>query len=145
MNHKQIAYALLRVTLGVVFLFYGVGKFAAGRATITGGIVREFEKTPLPRGLVGIFAGALPFAEVGLGLCVLLGLFTTIALGLTAALLVALTLGQVLLLNGQIVANNLIYSVIVFLLLFFAEHNAFSLDEVWKRMARSSGRLGFHR
>jgi uncharacterized membrane protein YphA (DoxX/SURF4 family) len=29
-NHREAAYALLRVTLGVVFLFNGIGKFMGG-------------------------------------------------------------------------------------------------------------------
>jgi hypothetical protein len=30
MKHRESAYALLRVTFGVIFLFYGVGKFMGG-------------------------------------------------------------------------------------------------------------------
>ena len=30
MNHRETAYALLRVTMGVIFLFYGIGKFISG-------------------------------------------------------------------------------------------------------------------
>ena len=26
-KHRELAYALLRVTLGVIFLFFGIGKF----------------------------------------------------------------------------------------------------------------------
>ncbi len=130
MNHKQAAYVLLRITVGVVFLFYGVVKFALGRATVAVGIGQEFDKTFLPRALVTLFANVLPFLEVLLGLCILLGAFTVIALGLTAGLMVALVLGQVVAMNAGIVANNLIYSIILFLLLLFAEHNTLCLDQL---------------
>ncbi len=133
MNHKQIAYVMLRITIGVAFLFYGIDKFIMGRGAVASSIVQEFEKTFLPRGMVSLFVNILPFAEVILGACVLFGVFTTTALALMAALLAALTFGQVLLLNAQIVANNLIHCVVVFLLLYFAEHNTFSLDQVWKK------------
>jgi len=36
MNHREAAYALLRVTLGVVLLFFGIGKFMAGLGNFVG-------------------------------------------------------------------------------------------------------------
>lgn len=30
MHHREIAYALLRVTVGMMFLFFGVGKLLGG-------------------------------------------------------------------------------------------------------------------
>lgn len=73
-----LAYVLLRMTFGVVFLFYGIGKFIIGRATVANSIVKDFEKTPLPRVLVSLFSNSLPFIEVILGFCVLVGISTTI-------------------------------------------------------------------
>jgi len=133
MRHKQVAYVLLRITIGVVFLFYGIGKFTMGRAVLVNGLVQQFAKTPLPPGLVRVFGNVIPFAEVILGLCVLFGVFTTIALALMGILLIALTFGMVLVPNPSIVANNLIYCVIVFLLLYLAEYNTFSLERLWKK------------
>jgi len=80
-----------------------------------------------------VFGNVIPFAEVILGLCVLFGVFTTIALALMGILLIALTFGMVLVPNSSIVANNLIYCVIVFLLLYLAEYNTFSLERLWKK------------
>ncbi len=133
MRHKQVAYVLLRITIGVVFLFYGIGKFTMGRAALVNGLVQQFAKTPLSPGLVRVFGNVIPFAEVILGFCVLFGVFTTIALALMGTLLIALTFGMVLVPNPSIVANNLIYCVIVFLLLYFAEYNTFSLERLWKK------------
>ncbi len=42
MRHKQVAYVLLRITIGVVFLFYGIGKFTMGRAVLVNGLVQQF-------------------------------------------------------------------------------------------------------
>ena len=133
MRHKQVAYVLLRITIGVVFLFYGIGKFTMGRAVLVNGIVQQFAKTPLPPGLVRVFGNVIPFAEVILGFCVLFGVFTTIALALMGILLIGLTFGMVLVPNPSIVANNLIYCVIVFLLLYFAQYNTFALERLWKK------------
>src|SRR2546426_3550856 len=89
----------------------------------------------LPPGLVRAFGNVIPFAEVMLGFCVLFGVVTTIAVALMGILLIALTFGMVLVLNPSIVANNLIYCVIVFLLLYLPDDNAFSLDQLWKLLA----------
>lgn len=133
MKHKQVAYVLLRITIGVVFLFYGIGKFTMGRAVLVNALVQQFAKTPLPPGLVRVFGNVLPFAEVMLGFCVLFGVFTTIALALMAILLIGLTFGMVLVPDPPVIAHNLIYCVIVFLLLHFAEYNTFSLERLWKK------------
>jgi uncharacterized membrane protein YphA (DoxX/SURF4 family) len=63
---KAAAVALGRWCLGIVFLFYGVGKFTGegGMAGFAQGMMKQFGSTPLPQWLVGPFAHGLPFAEV---------------------------------------------------------------------------------
>ena len=36
MNHREAAYARSRITLGVIFFFYGVGKFMGGLGKFLG-------------------------------------------------------------------------------------------------------------
>lgn len=36
MNHRETAYAPLRATMGVIFLFYGVGKLTSGVGNFVG-------------------------------------------------------------------------------------------------------------
>src|ERR1051325_2161803 len=78
MKHRETAYGLLRVTLGVIFLFYGVGKFIGGLANFVGGMNQHFSGK-LPAAMVMPFAYAIPFCEVISGLLILLGLFTRVA------------------------------------------------------------------
>src|SRR5881227_224406 len=96
-NHREAAYALLRVTLGVVFLFYGVGKLMGGVGSFAAGMEKHF-------------AGKLPGALV-----------------LSGLLLVALTFGTVMLGDAPTVAHNLQYALINFVLLWFADYNGFSV------------------
>jgi uncharacterized membrane protein YphA (DoxX/SURF4 family) len=70
-RHREIAYILLRVTLGVVFLFSGIGKFKGGLGNCAGGMLQQFSGK-LPALLVEPFAYALPFAETTLGALILL-------------------------------------------------------------------------
>ena len=71
MNHREAAYALLRATLGVVLLFFGIGKFMAGLSNFVGGMNQHFAGK-LPAIMVMPFAYAIPFCEVTAGLLILL-------------------------------------------------------------------------
>jgi hypothetical protein len=52
-DHKATAYALLRATFGVVFLFYSIGKFTRGLGSFAGRMQQRFAgKLPMiPRKL----------------------------------------------------------------------------------------------
>src|SRR5205085_9674474 len=121
-NHREIAYALLRVTLGVVFLFNGVGKFMGGLGNFVGGMNQRFAGK-LPAALVMPFAYALPFIEVLCGTLLLLGLFSAAALVLSGLLLVALTFGTVMLHDFPTVAHITQYVLVNSVSLWFGEHN----------------------
>ena len=62
-NYRDTAYALLRVTLGVIFLTTGVVKFMFGIGNFAAGLQQEFAGT-LPMLIVTPFAYGLPFVEV---------------------------------------------------------------------------------
>src|SRR5205814_8991179 len=96
MNHRETAYALLRVTMGVIFLFFGIGKFMGGIGNFVGGMNQHFSGK-LPAFMVMPFAYLLPFGEVIAGALILFGLFTRAGLMLSGLLLVGLTFGTVML------------------------------------------------
>ena len=131
-NHREAAYALLRITVGVMFLFFGVGKFLGGVGNFAGGMAQHFAGK-LPPALVLPFGYALPFAEVTLGALILLGLFNVYALSLSGLLLVALTFGTVMLGDAPTVAHNVQYALVNFVLLYFADYNGYSLDRLRRR------------
>jgi thiosulfate dehydrogenase [quinone] large subunit len=131
-DHKATAYALLRVTLGIVFLFYGLGKFMLGFGNFAGGMQQRFAGK-LPMALVVPFAYSLPFIEVLIGVFLIVGLFNSIALVLSGLLLIALTFGMVILGDTPTVANNLLYVLINFVLLYLAERNIYSVDRIKPR------------
>jgi thiosulfate dehydrogenase [quinone] large subunit len=128
-GHRAAAYALLRFTLGAVLLVYGIGKFRTGIGNVAAGIVKQFSGK-LPAALVQPFAYALPFAEVTLGALILVGLFTTVALVLSGLLFAALTFGMAVAGEGGIVAHNLQYALINFVLLWFSDPGGFSVDRL---------------
>jgi thiosulfate dehydrogenase (quinone) large subunit len=132
MNHREIAYGLLRVTMGIIFLFYGLGKFMGGLAGFVGGMNQHFAGK-LPAAMVMPFAYVLPFGEVTAGLLILLGLFTRVGLVISGLLLIGLTFGTVMLGDAATVAHNLQYALVNFVLLWLVDLNRYSLDGVLRR------------
>ncbi len=127
MHNREIAYALLRVTVGMMFLFYGVGKLLGGIGGFASGMVERFAGSFLPSSLVEPFAYVLPFAEVAIGALLVLGLFNVATLTLAGLLMLALTFGAVMLPDPPTAAQNVTFALVIFVLLWSAEHNAYSL------------------
>ncbi len=134
MNHREAAYGLLRITLGVIFLFYGVGKFMGGLSNFVGGMNQRFSGK-LPAIMVMPFAYTLPFGEVTAGLLILVGLFTRLGLLISGLLLIGLTFGTVMLGDPPTVAHNLQYALVNFVLLWLVDLNRYSIDSLFGRRA----------
>jgi len=132
MNNRELAYALLRITMGVIFLFYGIGKFMVGVANIVGGMNQQFSGK-LPAAMVMPFAYALPFCEVTAGVLIVFGLFIRVGLTISGLLLVGLTFGTVMLGQAPTVAHNLQYALVNFVLLWFVDLNRYSIDGLLRR------------
>jgi uncharacterized membrane protein YphA (DoxX/SURF4 family) len=128
-NSREIGYALLRVTLGVLFATFGIGKFRMGIGNFAGMIEKEFTGK-LPMILVSPFAYILPFAELLVGVLLTFGLFTSLALILAGLLMLALTFGMALTGQVPVVAQNLTYALIIFVLFWASENNGYSLDRL---------------
>ena len=131
MNHRETAYALLRITMGVIFLFYGIGKFISGVSNFVGTMNQQFSGK-LPAFMVMPFAYAIPFAEVTAGALILLGLFTRLGLVISGLLLIGLTFGMVMLGQAPTVAHNLQYGLVNFVLLWLLDLNRYSLDSLFR-------------
>ena len=115
--------------MGVVFLFYGVEKFTHGNDAVAHGMAKQFAGK-LPEILVLPFGYTLPFFEVAVGTLLIVGLFTETALAVAGLMLVALTFGQVLLPDPATVAFNVSFSLVIFVLLWTADENGYSIDRM---------------
>ena len=124
---KQMAFALLRLTLGINMLgrvlvrLPDVQQFAEGMA-------RNFADTILPEPFVLVYAYVILLAEAVIGALLILGWKTRYALAAMGLLLASLTIGQILLQNYGTVANILIYAIAVYLMLTNTEHDHFGID-----------------
>lgn len=125
---RHYGYAILRLTLGAVFLFFGIGKFVAGIAATAQGMEQSFAKTWVPAAMVSGFSTVLPFLEVGLGVLLILGWRTRIAATIAGLLTIQLTVGLVILGSASGVAQNMLYTLGLVALLYLEDDNRFSVD-----------------
>jgi thiosulfate dehydrogenase [quinone] large subunit len=82
----------------------------------------------LPHGLTLGFSYVIPFLEAILGIVLILGIFTRATLACGAVFMMALTIGVTANQQWDVASQQLLYSVVFFLLLYLIEHNAFAVD-----------------
>ena len=124
------AFLLLRLSLGLLFLIAGLGKFINGYSGVVSGIVGGFEGTWLPIFMVKPYAYALPFVEVAIGALLVVGFLTRPVLVLTGFTLLSLAFGMMVQGNHGTVSNNLIYVAMTAAALGLSEFNRYSVDRL---------------
>ncbi len=127
-NDKALAYALLRIAFGINFAGHGLIRIHNGVGAFATATAEQLAKSPLPHSFTYAFSYAIPFLEAILGLTLILGVFTRIALICGAVFMMALTIGVTANQQWDIAGQQLLYSVVFFLLLYLIEHNNLSLD-----------------
>jgi thiosulfate dehydrogenase [quinone] large subunit len=132
LNDRRLAYALLRAFLGVNIAIHGVSRLWAGSALFQAKLEAQFAHAPLPHSALAAFALLLPWAEAILGLLVLLGAATRLALIGGALLMIALTFGSGLLQDWSAAGIQLTYAIAYALLLFLRSYNGWSID-AWRQ------------
>jgi thiosulfate dehydrogenase [quinone] large subunit len=129
----SLAYLLLRATIGANILIHGVTRILNGPGQFASALAQGFHSTPLPPSLVVGFAMALPWIEAAIGIFVLLGLFSRVALSAGALLILVLTFGSTLHQDWEVAGLQLIYAAIYAGLLAFRRYDAYSLDWLLNR------------
>jgi thiosulfate dehydrogenase [quinone] large subunit len=134
LTNPELAFVLGRLLMGVAFishLLVRLPKLAAFQA----GMVKQFANTMLPAVLVRPFAAGLPFAEGGIGLLLIIGLFTRSALAAAMLLMTALVFGSSLLEQWATVGTQLMYGLFLFALILHCQYNRLCLDRTAGRLA----------
>jgi thiosulfate dehydrogenase (quinone) large subunit len=123
-----LAYALLRLVLGVNIFMHGISRIHAGVTVFASSLVPGFQNTPLPASAVYAFGITLPYAEAALGALLLFGLWTRYACALGLLLLAILTFGSALHQDWNVAGIQLIYALVYAALLGMRRHNLISVD-----------------
>ena len=125
------AYTILRLSFGANIMLHGVARLIAGRAAFLAYLTHYFATTPaVPASLLPIFARTLPLVETGLGLLLVLGLWTRFALIAGALVLTGLVIGTNLAQDWTVAGLQLIYAFVYYYLLVHRDKNLVSLDRV---------------
>jgi thiosulfate dehydrogenase [quinone] large subunit len=127
-SDASIAYAILRLTLGTNIALRGIVRIAHGHAAFAQGIVKQMEATILPASLVYVFASALVWVEATVGILLILGLQTRLALIVGGLMMTLLTFGTMQIENFQNAWLQLTYALVFFVMLAFRSWNLISLD-----------------
>lgn len=136
MTKDEIAYLLLRVTLGANLFLHGFSPLIGNHAAFATHIENEMQNTPLPGFLVHFVAVVLPWCEGAVGLLMILGLWTSLALIAGSLLMLTLQIGTCLAQNWPVAGDQLMYVLLFFVLLTYCERNRWSIDRYWE--ARTS-------
>jgi thiosulfate dehydrogenase (quinone) large subunit len=128
-DDRSLAYALLRVTLGLNIFMHGASRLLAGVGSFVTGMTKMFQDTLLPTAVVVPFGYALPWLEAGLGILIIIGLRTREVLVSGALLMLALTFGTALRQDWDVAGIQLLYSAVYAALIAGLRYNGLSVDK----------------
>ena len=131
MTKHEIAYFLLRVTLGTNIFLHGFSRLIGNHAAFAAHIEDQMKNAPLPGFLVHFVAVVLPWCEGTVGLLIILGLWTSLALIGGSLLMLMLQIGTCLAQNWPLAGDQLIYVLLFFILLTYCDRNHWSIDRYW--------------
>jgi len=124
----SLAYALMRLTFGVNLFMRGIMRLYMGSGVFAQGMLKQFEGTPMPAAIIQPFALSLPWVESVVGLLIMLGLQTRIALVVGSLMMTVLTFGTMVRQDFQTAWLQLGYVLIFFVLLALRSWNLISVD-----------------
>jgi len=127
-SDASTAYAILRLTLGVNICLRGIVRIAHGPSVFAQGLVKQMEPTVLPAAVVYAFAMTLVWVESTVGLLLILGPQTRLALIAGGLMMTALTFGTMQVENFQNAWLQLTYALVFFVVLALRSWNRISLD-----------------
>lgn len=136
-SNKSLAYALLRAALGVNFAGHGFVRIVNGVGSFAQTTADHLAKSLLPRGFVTGFGYLIPFIEAALGLALIFGMLTRVSLVCGALFMMALTIGVTSNQQWDVAGQQLLYSLVFFVLLFLNEFNEYSVDTFIRRRRTS--------
>ena len=126
---QQSALALLRIAMGINFLGHGLVRFSM-LDSFRDWMATTFQDSLIPAWLVTIWGSILPFLEFGIGLLLVLGLFTYRASIAGALVIIILLLGSTLIENWDWAGMQMIYALCFYFIINNTDQNHWSIDKL---------------
>ena len=131
-------YTLLRLGLGFSIFFHGVQRFVAGLDRFARPEIAAFSHVAgMPQALVPLVVYAIPIVETAAGAAILLGFVTYYGLLAEGILMLVLIFGTCMQGNWAVLAMQIPYPIIIFLLLMTSRLNVVSVDGFLARLRRA--------
>lgn len=125
---------------GLNICFHGVSRLLGDHQAFVAYLTKSVASAVLvPKSSIPLFAAVLPWVEALVGLLLMHGLFTRIALIAGFVVMILLMAGITLAQEWNTAGLQLIYCLIYFVLLSWIDRNYFSLDTVLRRSSKSGG------
>jgi thiosulfate dehydrogenase (quinone) large subunit len=138
-SDTSLAYAIFRLTFGVNICFRGIARiFVLGLDNFSAGMMKQFSATWFPAFFINTFAHTLPWIETTLGIMLILGLKTRLALIVGGVMMTCLTFGTMFLQDFNLAWLQLTYAIAFFLLLATRAWNVISLDTLLSKSVNES-------
>lgn len=128
---KNQSYVLARLAIGISLFGHGLVRLPK-LSGFSAWMVSLFEQSMLPLVIVLPFSYALPVFEFGVGLLIILGLFTRQALYAGGIVMLSLMFGTTMIENWDALPSQLIHVAFLSVLLHFADSNSLALDQLRK-------------
>jgi thiosulfate dehydrogenase [quinone] large subunit len=125
---RRLAYALLRISLGVNILLHGATRIGAGLDSFVDAAVRQFAATSLPLPAVRAVAYVIPPAELAIGGLLLIGWYTRWALVAGSLLMTVLIAGTAVRNDWPTLTSQMLYALLYYLLLRHRHDDWFGVD-----------------
>lgn len=137
MKNEALAYFILRITLGINILTHGIVRIPHYQGFVDN-LVSQFRSVFIPDPVINFFGHLLPPLEIAIGVLLLLGLFTRTAAVAGGLLIAILIFGSSVKQDWNVVGIQMIYALTYFFIIFYMNHNRFSIDNLmWKNYSGS--------
>ena len=128
MSNQVLAYTMFRLFMGLNMFMHGAVRLGSNYQKFVAWTQGVFADSWLPDWLVTLEARLIPGVEIAIGVLLILGFKTRIAVISGFALMATLVFGMNVIQDWELVSRHILYVIAFYLLMHNMEFNKYSLD-----------------